>query len=332
MRNVARWRLAAVVLAISAGTACALVAASYRLGRRVPTIDRFLDPDKAPSSVDAFVAAPIEYALGSNETNDDVFFGESACRSGVDPKRFESLTGLKAYNLGSLGLLGPEAQAITAKAYFENHPAPRVAVLCVLPISFEYDTDKVTTSRFVTAYAPEVTGNVTLADRIRYFAALGAGEFLRDKTHDLRGDPVDGFGGQNYRGFQQQSRESRGFVPMAGDHGKPDRLPRTGQLVIIRLDWQKEVREVVKLCEGAGIKLIVRFLPLSTAVRGSEEFWPLGSWAETTMRECPNVVVTEPLLSWFPPELMYDNIHLNRAGVEKFTPIVAKDVQAALAK
>jgi hypothetical protein len=29
---------------------------------------------------------------------------------------------------------------------------------------------------------------------------------------------------------------------------------------------------------------------------------------------------------------MYDSIHLNAAGVEKFMPLLAKDVQAVLAK
>src|SRR5271156_2016840 len=98
-RTTSRWRPVGVVLAISVVAGCALFAASYRFGRGVATIERFLDSDKTPTSVDAFVAAPIEYALGSDEVNDVVFFGESACRSGVDPKRFESLTGLKAYNL-----------------------------------------------------------------------------------------------------------------------------------------------------------------------------------------------------------------------------------------
>jgi hypothetical protein len=47
---------------------------------------------------------------------------------------------------------------------------------------------------------------------------------------------------------------------------------------------------------------------------------------------CPRARVARPALLWWDPLLSWDRIHLNVSGVEKFMPVVAKDVEAALAK
>jgi hypothetical protein len=119
---------------------------------------QFLLPGRAPTVTEAFSAIPIEYCLRSDERNDVVVFGESACRAGVDSLRLEELTGLRTPNLGSVGSLGPGGQLITAKAYFSKHPAPKIVLLCVLPVSFEIATDEPVTARFERIYGPAAEG------------------------------------------------------------------------------------------------------------------------------------------------------------------------------
>jgi hypothetical protein len=43
------------------------------------------------------------------------------------------------------------------------------------------------------------------------------------------------------------------------------------------------------------------------------------------------LTVRRPMILTYEPRLMLDAIHLNLEGVNKFMPVVAKDVQAALA-
>jgi hypothetical protein len=38
------------------------------------------------------------------------------------------------------------------------------------------------------------------------------------------------------------------------------------------------------------------------------------------------------MIAWYDRSLSWDRVHLNRAGVGKYMPLVAKDVQAALGK
>src|SRR5580704_17147046 len=114
---------------------------TYRWGATTDTEMRFLDQGRAPTSDEAFVSCPIEYSLHSREANDVIFLGDSVCRYGIDPNQFQRLSGLKAFNLGSFGFLGPSGYAITARTYFANHPKPQAVVLCMSAISFAADPE-----------------------------------------------------------------------------------------------------------------------------------------------------------------------------------------------
>ena len=49
-------------------------------------------------------------------------FSATACRTGVDPIAFERLSGLRAYNLGIVGDLGPGVMLNIGKAYLSKIP------------------------------------------------------------------------------------------------------------------------------------------------------------------------------------------------------------------
>jgi hypothetical protein len=93
-----------------------------------------LEPYRAPTIDEATAVIPIEYAIDEHEPNDVVFVGDSTCRTGLDPRLFQKLSGLTAYNLGSSGRLSIWGQFATLTAYLAHHPAPRAVVLCMSPV------------------------------------------------------------------------------------------------------------------------------------------------------------------------------------------------------
>src|SRR5262249_40039011 len=137
---------------------------------------RFLLTGIAPDIDEASALCPVEYALRTKDANDVVFLGDSTCRTGVDPARFERLTGLTGYNLGSLRGIGAAGFVITAKAYLLHHPKPRALVLCVTPTCFEIESGTLggpLSKQFVSNYGPEVAEGVPLIDRVAYFSKRG---------------------------------------------------------------------------------------------------------------------------------------------------------------
>ena len=49
-------------------------------------------------------------------------------------------------------------------------------------------------------------------------------------------------------------------------------------------------------------------------------------------RDYRAMIVARPAVLWYDPELLWDSLHLNAAGVEKFMPVVAKDFESVLGK
>src|SRR5579859_6113672 len=103
----ARMCASLLVVLIAAGTAATLFSTAYAIGRHAEPELRFLEAGRPPTGDEAVCAYPIEYALGSSDHSDVIFLGDSVCHFGVDPVRFEKITGLSAFNLASFGFLGP---------------------------------------------------------------------------------------------------------------------------------------------------------------------------------------------------------------------------------
>jgi len=76
--------------------------------------------------------------------------------------------------------------------------------------------------------------------------------------------------------------------------------------------------------------MIVQFLPVSDELRTARDFRPLMDWCASMERDYPVVVVSRPAVLWYDRELLWDSLHLNAACVEKFMPVVAKDMQSVL--
>jgi len=305
---------------------------TYRWGAATDTELRFLDQGRAPTSDEAFVACPIEYSLHSREANDVIFLGDSVCRYGIDPNQFQRLSGLKAFNLGSFGFLGPSGYAITARTYFANHPKPQAVVLCVSAISFAADPETGGGSiprRFEDAYGPETLQSIP---QYTGFAKLGARSFENwFNGTDVRDSALIGMERDTYRTFQKRWLESRGYFALPGVHGNPHLVEAFSGEKLILEDWNRGVCRLADECAAADVPLVVRYCPLSTEFKGAD-YSPVEQWADEFASTHPSAVVSRPTLLWYDPLLSWDRVHLNAAGVANFMPVVAKDVQVALKK
>jgi hypothetical protein len=100
----------------------------------------------------------------------------------------------------------------------------------------------------------------------------------------------------------------------------------------IRDDWSAGIQRLADECESFGVPLVIRFAPLSTEFREGPDYSPVERWADNVNASRTTITIGQPVLQWFTPELSWDRVHLNAAGVERFMPVVAKDVQAVLAE
>lgn len=318
-----------------------LGAVGYRAGRGIDSDLRFLEPLRSPTNDEALVAYPVEYALRSDEANDVIFVGDSTCRCGIDPVLFERVSGLRAYNLGSLGSAGPSGFLITAEAYLLKHPRPKLVVLCVTPVAFEFAgdviADKIRSNlplRFEANYGPEVPGLVPFHESIEYFVKRGSVS-LWDRAFnigvaprtDVRDLPMVGRLDETFRTAQQKTQAARGYDPLPGLHGKRIDLDAPGVPVRIDPTWDHNVRLLVERCERLGIPLLIRFSPMPDDLAQVKDFSPVERWAREIKATYPHLHMGQPILMWYDWALCYDNLHLNGPGTAVYMKWLAKDIQ-----
>ncbi len=65
-------------------------------------------------------------------------------------------------------------------------------------------------------------------------------------------------------------------------------------------------------------------------MKRTRDFAPFERWLSELASGHPELTVCRPAMAWYEDAGCWDYVHLNRLGVEKFTAVVAKDVQAAL--
>ncbi|HEV8000900.1 MAG TPA: hypothetical protein VGP63_13535 [Planctomycetaceae bacterium] len=329
-----------LVLACTTLMAGILVFVTYRRGAATDTEMRFLFTWLAPDIDEASALCPVEYALRTADGNDVIFLGDSTCRTGVDPARFETLTGLSAYNLGSLRGIGAAGFVITAKAYLLHHPKPRALVLCVTPTCFEVEAGTVggpLSGQFVSNYGPEVAEFVPLIARVSYFSKRGVWsvwpriDVAKERMHgqDVRDVPLRGYKTETYHSLQRKTRESRGFFALPGLHGPPKGIGGA-EATLVQDEWDQGIRRLAQVCDAADVALLIQFTPVTAQVAAARDFGPLETWSQGLESTYKRLTVARPIVLVYEPQDMWDYIHLNAAGVERFVPLVAKNVQASL--
>lgn len=288
---------------------------------------RFLDPYRQPSIDEAMVLCAMEHAVGAHEQNDVIFLGGSSCRCGIDPRQLP----MTSYNLGSHAGLQPQAILLTLKAYLAHHPAPKVVALCLSPISFDFRDDDEwangMTERFVAAYGSELT-----LSTVERFVRRGFGQFITWGKPDLRGLRLRGQESDTYASYHGKVSEGRGFFPIGEGRNPGCRLPNIGLDFSISPRWAQLVRDLDRECELHECKLLVFFTPVFRGLTTERDLSEANRWFAKVAADNPRVVTKGGAIWSVDDELMYDAVHLNRAGVARFMPVVAKDVEEALEK
>jgi hypothetical protein len=320
----------AVLVIMSAVATCgALSTVAYCTGRGLDAARRFLDPSRAPTSDEAILACMADYALQSREANDVIFLGDSACRFGIDPIEFERLTGLRSYNLGTIGNAGPTVVLSTSgRSYLSSHPAPRLVVICLSPFSLGFDSNLgqfTLARRFADSY-----GDAEPLDRFAIFAKRGTAEIFG--RHDTLELPLIGDESHTFRSAQAICASGRGHVALKGLTGPPGGGFDVGYIPI-KPDWETELRSLLRTCEHSGSQVLLRTAPVHDPSQQGTDFTNVKIWiGNLRAARYAGLSVAEPAILFYEPGLFWNEMHLNRLGVEKFTALVAKDVQAALAK
>jgi len=318
---------------------------AFCVGRRY---ERFLRLSSPPDGSEAVAAIPMEYALNSTEYNDVIFVGDSAPLYGIDPKCFQELTGLKAYNLASFRPVSIYGYLVTVQAYLSRHPAPRLIVLCVSPeVPGESDVERDIARRFVRVYGkqiadknPAVSAIVrSIGDEDGYEVLIKRGmSILQDdfaccfrlRSRDVRDELIVGSDKETYNTFSKRLAENRGYIKPTEPHGKPNRPVNPGVRFTVRPEWDRAVRALVSLADGAGARLAIRFAPARKDA-AAEIFDDVVSGMHSLQQECPQISI-DPTIRYYDQALCYDLWHLNAVGAQKYTRHLAGDLRSLIDK
>jgi hypothetical protein len=322
--------VSAGIFSIVVATWFAIGGSAYLRGRTIDPTERFFqEAGRRPAASEGAVAAIAEYALFADEYNDLIFVGDSACGTGIDPIRLRRLTGLQSFVLATPGI-GARACPIATRGYLARHPKPKAFVLCLSPLGLEIDSRAwaETLRRVSTYYGLEIDRVVPLTESVPYLVRSGVRALLA--RPDYRAMPLaDNNETDTY--FTQQAAvfAARGFrgLPPRGEV----QVPPTPKGVLIREDWDRGVREMAQTCAAAGVRMLILFTPIEAAYKDVRDFDRLDRWGRDLEKTYAGLTVHRPIILAYETSRMWDPVHLNLAGVEKFMPVVAKDVQEALA-
>jgi hypothetical protein len=315
---------ALLVLALLVSSVVAMSTVCYCVGSQSSPDYCFFDPNRAPTRDEANIAQLFNYALQSDEKNAAIFIGDSTCAASIDPAALN----VPAWNLGSFRGFGPSGFLLLTRAYLQQHPRPDVVVLIVNPFSVEVDPTVAGSAeyaqRVAPAYTPQLAGTIP---RIASLARRGAAR-ISCRT-DVRNMPLVGLEQETFRTREAKLRNGRGFLSLPGAHAKGGAIgvPERPRLAV-HPDWDRGVRSIAETCRAAGVRLLIRFGPIDQRFRDARDWSLLERWADSL----DGATVAKPLIIAYPPELMWDGIHLNRDGVDRFMPVVAKDVKRVLAR
>jgi hypothetical protein len=325
-------RIRASLLSLGAITAFALAfgVSTYVVGTQG---EQFLRPDRPPSATELGAVIPMDYAISSHEKNDVIILGDSCPQCGIDPVYFEELTGLRAYNLASFALLGIDGFFVTAQAYLSNHPAPRVIVLSLGPVTLSSGfVHRGISEQFVRVYGRK-TGFASSdegylepikrgADIVRAFASALA------RGYNYRDDELNGRPGETFATLERKVFKQRGYERLPDRPGRvaPHDLEnfRTG----VAVEWDRGVRELNRLAESKGAILLIRLAPIR-ADAAVLNFADVRTWLQGIAKSQPDVIVRSDII-YYDPALCWDARHVNATGAKKFTRLVADDVRSAL--
>ncbi|HET6324693.1 MAG TPA: hypothetical protein VFG04_08340 [Planctomycetaceae bacterium] len=336
-----RLTASAAILAVASLTLAVLAGLSSLVGENYRIDPPFLDPFRAPTRDEAMLIYPAEYALKSTEYNDVVFLGDSTCRCSIDPLVFQRVSGLSAYNLGSMGALGVGGYRLILQLYLQHHPKPRAVVLAVTPDDLDANVSELRggwPDRFRWSYSfddgntihmPEDLESVMfLAQRGMQIARLYRAHSFAGQRFDPRVQFLYGGGKDTYLTLEQKMRQTKGYWALAGKHWDAGTDAPNKTKVTASRQWEAGLPDLAQLTEANGVLLIVRLVPLVETSK--TDYDPIRGWLRGLEREYARLSVIRPEVLLYDEGLCWDYQHLNAAGVDKFSRSLAEDVAARL--
>lgn len=332
-----------VVVLVTTGIAL-LVASLAAYGVHVND-RRFLPEFRAPADYEACIAVPINYAINSSENNEAIFLGDSTAVSSIKPVDFEQQTGLRAYNIASLGVIGVDGCALTLRTYLAHHPKPKLLVFSVCPWSLSVEPEVMAPvdarRRFFYCYGSptvdEVQGTVTpLTGRILWGIRRGGGIILGrlgGNPQRFLDAPIPGRRGLTYNILNRDTCAQRGY------YGNPGALPagwrrpsdpsdsNAAPVGRVLPDFKAAFSELAELARKEGIPLLVRLTPVSPPP-SDEDYEPIRSWLASV--ESKGVCVSRPEVLIYDAPLFSERLHCNDNGARLFTALVAHEATRAL--
>ncbi len=330
-----------LVLGVFAVVAAALLPAMYLVGREQDDRRIFLRDYRVPNEFEAFSSFCMDYILGSDEPNDVIFVGDSSLRYGLNTREFERKSALRAYNLGSVGVLNLAGYTCMLEAYLTSrHPKPRLVVLAVLPTSLDLHDDEGMPQemhdvkpRFLWCYGeagsvPRPHNSFAYLSRqgFKHVYGLLVGGFAH-----FTDSPIPGRSPETYHSFRRISIEERGYsIPPNRLLAKiPPRDPSaTRDPFRITDRFAEELDQMIRLTSRHGVPLLIRLTPFSGSA--PPESPTLRAWADRLESQYPHVHVDRPEVLLYETSLFFDPNHLTLKGASLFTDFVARQVRAHL--
>ena len=303
------------------------------IGTHTETDLRFFEPGRAPTFDEAIIALPMEYALHSTEDNDVIVLGDSTGRDCFNPRQFEELSGLKAYNLSQRGTAGPMGFYLVASTYLRHHPKPKAIFLCLSPFALQVgarQTSGLLASRFLANYGPEAPGVIPAYKSVGFLAQRGTTQTwlrtLQLASGDSSADPRDlpmlskRKTNESYREFQGRFAEGRGYCVPVEPRG-PGRSFQSGspaQPVKVNDEWDDAVKKLAELCEQHKVPLFLRLTPIRKDHQGAQDYSTVVAWMNA-LRGDHHISVVDPILEFWDADWHWDGLHLNGPGAKRFS-------------
>ncbi len=293
---------------------------------------RFLEPGRAPTFDEAIIALPIEYALHSTEYNDVIVLGDGTGHYCFNPKHFEELSGLKAYNLSQMGKAGPMGFYLVASAYLRHHPKPKAIFLCLSPFAFQVgakQTGGLLASRFLANYGPEAPGTIPSYKSMGFFTQRGTTQSWRTVQLALGyplADPRDlpmsskRKSNESYHEFQRRLAEGRGYWVPVELRGPVWNIRPSwpAQPAKVNGEWDDAVKKLADLCEKYQVPLFLRLTPIRKDYKDAEDYSEVVTWM-SALRDYHHICVVDPILEFWDSDWHWDAIHLNGSGAKRFS-------------
>ncbi len=321
-----RARVSLAVLSILIVTVLTVAGVTHLLTRNLVNEDVYLKNYRKPFFEESMVYHKMDYALRSSEANDVIVLGDSSGLMDVDSLQLGKATGLRVYNLSTMGWLHADGHLDILKNYLAHHPKPKLIVYTVLPKEVQADNSgsEPFKDRFIWAYGIDLKKEHgfkrwPLEFRLREEFRTLAGMVIGGRKRYFKSELVPGL---THDQFGEILAKRRGFYSLTAKKLAPYEVDvlRVSDTSAIRL------RRLALYAQENRILLLIRLGPIPRQ-KSSKDQREFSGWFDRFQGEFKStVLVDKPLILEYDLNRFSDASHLNPAGTARFTAAIADRV------